>query len=65
MARHRLEGEDELDRLLSSWGDEGYTFGPTHEMTEEQFDRVFSTNVRAPYFLVAVLAHLWLSEAKG
>ena len=34
-------------------------------MTEEQFDRVFSTNVKAPYFLVTVLAPLMAEKAKG
>ena len=42
-----------------------YPFGPTHEMTEEQFDRVFSTNVKAPYFLVAELAPLMAERGKG
>src|SRR5579859_4664397 len=42
-----------------------YPFGPTHEMTEEQFDRVFSINVKAPYFLVAELAPLMARKGKG
>ena len=42
-----------------------YPFGPTHEMTEEQFDRVFSINVKAPYFLVAELAPLMAKKGKG
>jgi NAD(P)-dependent dehydrogenase (short-subunit alcohol dehydrogenase family) len=34
-------------------------------MTEEQFDRVFSTNVKVPYFLVAALAPLMVERGKG
>ena len=34
-------------------------------MTEEQFDQVFSTNVKAPYFLVAELAPLMAERGKG
>jgi NAD(P)-dependent dehydrogenase (short-subunit alcohol dehydrogenase family) len=35
-------------------------------MTEEQFDRVFSLNVKAPYFLAAELAPLMAKrEGKG
>jgi NAD(P)-dependent dehydrogenase (short-subunit alcohol dehydrogenase family) len=41
-----------------------YPFGPTHEMTEEQFDRVFSLNVKVPYFLVAELAPLMAKRGK-
>jgi NAD(P)-dependent dehydrogenase (short-subunit alcohol dehydrogenase family) len=34
-------------------------------MTEGQFERVFSTNVKPPYFLVAELAPLMASRGKG
>jgi NAD(P)-dependent dehydrogenase (short-subunit alcohol dehydrogenase family) len=34
-------------------------------MTEEDFDRVYSLNVKAPYFLVAELAPLMASRGKG
>ena len=34
-------------------------------MTEEQFDRVFSLNVKAPYFLAAELAPLMAKRGKG
>ena len=33
-------------------------------MTEERFDRVFSINVKAPYFLVAELAPLMAEEGQ-
>src|SRR5579864_6765874 len=44
-------GNQRVDILINNAGI--YPFGPTHEMSEEQFDRVFSLNVKAPYFLVA------------
>ena len=44
-------GNGHVDILINNAGI--YLFGPTHEMTEEQFDRVLSTNVKAPYFLVS------------
>ena len=34
-------------------------------MTEEQFDQVYSLNVKAPYFLVAELAPLMAKRGKG
>jgi NAD(P)-dependent dehydrogenase (short-subunit alcohol dehydrogenase family) len=34
-------------------------------MTEEQFDTVYSLNVKAPYFLVAELAPLMAKRGKG
>jgi NAD(P)-dependent dehydrogenase (short-subunit alcohol dehydrogenase family) len=34
-------------------------------MTEELFDRVYSVNVKAPYFLVAELAPLMAKRGKG
>jgi len=52
-----------VDILINNAGI--YPFGPTHEMTEEQFDRVFSLNVKAPYFLVAELAPRMAKRGKG
>jgi NAD(P)-dependent dehydrogenase (short-subunit alcohol dehydrogenase family) len=64
VARKALElGDGHVDILINNAGI--YPFGPTHEMTEEQFDRVFSTNVKAPYFLVAALAPLMAKRGKG
>jgi NAD(P)-dependent dehydrogenase (short-subunit alcohol dehydrogenase family) len=52
VAKRAIElGDGHVDILINNAGI--YPFGPTHEMTEEQFDRVFSLNVKAPYFLVA------------
>jgi len=56
-------GNGQLDILINNAGI--FPFGPTHEMTEEQFDRVYSTNVKAPYFLVAELAPLMAQRGKG
>jgi NAD(P)-dependent dehydrogenase (short-subunit alcohol dehydrogenase family) len=42
-----------------------YPFGPTHETTEERFDRVFSTYAKAPYSLVAEVAPLMAKRGKG
>src|SRR5258708_8083194 len=33
-----------------------FPFGPTHQPTEADFDRVYAVNVKAPFFLVAELA---------
>jgi NAD(P)-dependent dehydrogenase (short-subunit alcohol dehydrogenase family) len=56
-------GNGHVDILINNAGI--YPFGPTHEMTEAQFDQVFSLNVKAPYFLVAELAPLMAKNGKG
>ena len=56
-------GDGQVDILINNVGI--FPFGPTHEMTEEQFDRVFSINVKVPYFLVAELAPLMAGRGKG
>ncbi len=56
-------GKGQIDILINNAGI--YPFGPTHEMTEEQFDRVYSVNVKAPYFLVAELAPMMAKRGKG
>jgi NAD(P)-dependent dehydrogenase (short-subunit alcohol dehydrogenase family) len=64
VARIAIElGDGQVDILINNVGI--FPFGPTHEMTEEQFDRVFSTNVKVPYFLVAELAPLMAGRGKG
>ncbi|HEY6345446.1 MAG TPA: SDR family oxidoreductase [Bryobacteraceae bacterium] len=64
VAKRAIElGDGHVDILINNAGI--YPFGPTHEMKEEQFDRVFSLNVKAPYFLVAELAPLMAQRGKG
>ena len=61
--RAAVLGNGHVDILINNAGI--YPFGPTHEMTEELFDRVYSINVKAPYFLVAELAPLMAKRGKG
>src|SRR5579864_8672032 len=64
VARRAVElGNGHIDILINNAGI--FPFGPTHEMTEEMFDSVFATNVKAPYFLVAELAPLMAKRGKG
>jgi NAD(P)-dependent dehydrogenase (short-subunit alcohol dehydrogenase family) len=64
VARKAIElANGHVDILINNAGI--YPFGPTHEMTEEQFDQVFSINVKVPYFLVAELAPLMAKRGKG
>jgi len=55
LARQAAElGGGHVDILVNNAGI--FPFGPTHEASEADFDRVFAVNVRAPFFLVAELA---------
>lgn len=64
VARKAIEmGNGHVDILINNAGI--YPFGPTHEITEELFDRVYSLNVKVPYFLVAELAPLMAKRGKG
>jgi NAD(P)-dependent dehydrogenase (short-subunit alcohol dehydrogenase family) len=64
VAKKAIElGNGHIDILINNAGI--YPFGPTHEMTEEMFERVYSLNVKAPYFLVAELAPLMAKRGKG
>jgi NAD(P)-dependent dehydrogenase (short-subunit alcohol dehydrogenase family) len=56
-------GNGQIDILINSAGI--FPFGPTNKTTEEEFDRVYSLNVKAPYFLVAELAPLMAKRGKG
>src|SRR5690349_14013188 len=57
VARRAVEvGNGHVDILVNNAGI--YPFGPTQETTEEAFEKVYSLNVKAPYFLVAELAPL-------
>src|SRR5436853_4948495 len=64
VARRAVElGNGHVDILINNAGI--FPFGPTHEMTEELFDSVYSLNVKVPYFLVAELAPLMAKRGKG
>jgi NAD(P)-dependent dehydrogenase (short-subunit alcohol dehydrogenase family) len=64
VAKEAIElGNGHVDILINNAGI--FPFGPTHEMTEEEFDSVFSINVKVPYFLVAELAPLMAKRGKG
>ena len=64
VARRAVElGDGHVDILINNVGI--YPFGPTHETTEEMFERVYALNVKAPYFLVAELAPLMAKKGKG
>ena len=64
VARRAIEvGNGHVDILINNAVI--YPFGPTQEMTEEIFDRVYSLNVKVPYFFVAELAPLMAKRGKG
>jgi NAD(P)-dependent dehydrogenase (short-subunit alcohol dehydrogenase family) len=64
VARRAVElGNGHVDILINNAG--VFPFGPTHEMSEELFDKVYSLNVKAPYFLVAELAPVMAKRGKG
>src|SRR5437870_8296878 len=64
VARRAAElGDGDVDILINNAGI--YPFGPTHETTEEMFERVYALNVKAPYFLVAELAPRMAKKGKG
>src|ERR1700740_3331366 len=64
VAKKAIElGDGHVDILINNAGI--YPFGPTHDMTEESFDKVYSLNVKVPYFLVAELAPAMAKRGKG
>jgi NAD(P)-dependent dehydrogenase (short-subunit alcohol dehydrogenase family) len=64
VAKRAIElGNGHVDILINNVGI--FPFGPTDKTTEEEFDRVYSLNVKAPYFLVAELAPLMAKRGKG
>jgi NAD(P)-dependent dehydrogenase (short-subunit alcohol dehydrogenase family) len=56
-------GGGHVDILVNSAGI--FPFGPTHDMTEDDFDRVFALNVKVPFFLVAALAPKMAARGHG
>jgi NAD(P)-dependent dehydrogenase (short-subunit alcohol dehydrogenase family) len=64
VAKRAIElGNGHVDILINNAGI--FPFGPTNKTTEEEFDRVYSLNVKTPYFLVAELAPLMARRGKG
>ncbi|MDE3109161.1 MAG: SDR family oxidoreductase [Acidobacteriota bacterium] len=63
VARRAVELGGHVDILINNAGI--FPFGPTNKTTEEEFERVYSLNVKAPYFLVAELAPLMAKSGKG
>jgi NAD(P)-dependent dehydrogenase (short-subunit alcohol dehydrogenase family) len=64
VAKRAVElGCGHVDILINNAGT--FPFGPTDKTTEEEFDRVYSLNVKAPYFLVAELAPVMAKRGKG
>jgi NAD(P)-dependent dehydrogenase (short-subunit alcohol dehydrogenase family) len=64
VAKRAIElGNGHVDILINNAGI--FPFGPTNKTTEEEFDRVYSLNVKAPYFLVAELAPLMARRGEG
>jgi NAD(P)-dependent dehydrogenase (short-subunit alcohol dehydrogenase family) len=68
-----LDNPDDIQRLAIDAGDidvlvnnAGHSvFGPTEELKVEQFDSLFASNVRAPYFLVAAFAPAMAARGTG
>jgi NAD(P)-dependent dehydrogenase (short-subunit alcohol dehydrogenase family) len=56
-------GGGHVDILVNNAGT--YPFGPTDKATEDDFDRVFSLNVKVPFFLVAELASKMAARGHG
>ena len=64
VAKRAIElGGGHVDILINNAGI--YPFGVTHETSEELFDKVYSLNVKVPYFLVAELAPVMAKRGKG
>lgn len=56
-------GGGHVDILVNNAG--VFPFGPTHDATGEDFDKVFNVNVKAPFFLVAELAPQMAKRGHG
>lgn len=56
-------GGGHIDILVNNAGI--FPYGLTHQNTEEDFDRVYALNVKAPYFLIAELAPIMAERGKG
>ncbi len=71
VGRNAQRGENTVAEIRAAGGEADFISSdlrdawPTHEMTEELFESVYSLNVKVPYFLVAELAPLMAKRGKG
>lgn len=63
LARRALESAGRVDILVNNAGIAA--FGPTEATTEADFDALYATNVKVPYFLVAALAPAMAERGQG
>jgi NAD(P)-dependent dehydrogenase (short-subunit alcohol dehydrogenase family) len=64
LAREAVDlGGGHVDILVNNAG--VFPFGPTHEASGADFDRVYAVNVKAPFFLVAELAPAMAKRGHG
>jgi NAD(P)-dependent dehydrogenase (short-subunit alcohol dehydrogenase family) len=56
-------GGGQVDILVNNAG--VFPFGPTHQVSQADFDRAYAVNVRAPFFLVAELAPAMAKRGHG
>jgi NAD(P)-dependent dehydrogenase (short-subunit alcohol dehydrogenase family) len=63
LATRALEIAGRVDILVNNAGIGA--FGPTANTTDEQFDEMYSVNVKGPYFLVAALAPAMAERGEG
>lgn len=63
LARRAVDIAGHVDILVNNAGI--YPFGPTAETSEEAFDAVYATNVKAPFVLVGELAPRMAARGKG
>jgi NAD(P)-dependent dehydrogenase (short-subunit alcohol dehydrogenase family) len=56
-------GGGHVDILVNNAG--VFPFGPTHELSEADFDSVYALNVKVPFFLVAALAPAMAERGHG
>lgn len=63
LARRALEVTGSVDILVNNAGI--FPFGPTAETTEQTFDAVYATNVKAPFVLVGELAPKMAERGRG
>jgi len=61
--RRLVEESGQVDTLVNNAG--VYPFAPTLEQRVDDFDQMFNTNVRGPFFLTAALAAKMVAKGSG